>query len=148
MHGYIFSSKNNIWYYFITCLYVVYNLSESNKINSWYSLVRQYLERMLATVRSLFFHTPFLLRLLIPYTFIFCHLFLKRYILLVTGYDLCSLVHTYWLRLRTTFIILVPRQEILPDEKQNVIHSSEGGLFILWRINLHLCLPNHHIIDV
>lgn len=149
MHDYIVSSKKKLLFHNLAlrCIWFII-IIETNKINSWVLWFVNFLYGVIATVRCLFFHTQFLLRLLVHYTLIFCRLFLKGDILSITWYDLCSLIHKYWLSLKTTFIILVLRDEKLPDEKQKAIHLSEGSLFILWRINLHLCLRRHYVIDV
>lgn len=95
---------------------------------------------MIATVRCLFFHTQFLLRLLIHYTLIFCRLFLKGDILSITWYDLCSFIHKYWFRFRTTFIIIsLERRNIARREAEGQAFVQSRFVYFLENQSSSLC---------
>lgn len=95
---------------------------------------------MIATVRCIFCHTQFLLRLLIPYNLIFCHLFLKGDILLITSYDLSSFIHKYWFRFRTTFIIIsLERRNIARREAEGQAFVQSRFVYFLENQSSSLC---------
>lgn len=91
---------------------------------------------MIATVRCIFFHT----QLLIPYNLIFCHLFLKGDILLITSYDLSSFIHEYWFRFRTTFIIIsLERRNIARREAEGQAFVQSRFIYFLENQSSSLC---------